>query len=93
MKCLRCGYCCQTLAVVIVVDPQKGIQEDNLTVIGENGRERCPHLRGECPGEFSCAIHNEPWYDETPCFSHGQIEKSPDTECRMGRYLLDKCDK
>ena len=28
MICLRCGYCCENLAVIIVDDPNKGICED-----------------------------------------------------------------
>jgi len=90
MKCLRCGHCCLTSFVVVVDNPDLPPTEDNLKVVGENGPERCPHLRGDKPGEYSCAIHDKPWYEETPCFAHGQIERSPDNECRMGRYLIDK---
>ena len=32
MECLRCGYCCKDLAVVIVDDPEKGITKDNLII-------------------------------------------------------------
>jgi len=89
MICLRCGYCCKTSMVVIVDDPAKGIVEGNLQPVGFGGSERCKHLVGDKPGEHACAVHNEPWYDETPCFRHGQIERSPQDECRMGRYILD----
>lgn len=89
MKCLRCGYCCMTSFVVVVDDPDRGPTADNLKAIGQNGYERCHHLQGTEPGEFSCAVHDKPWYPETPCFSHGQIERSPDDECRTGRYILD----
>jgi hypothetical protein len=75
--------------VVIVDDPKLGIVEDNLKAVGFNGPERCQHLVGDKPGEYSCAVHDEPWYCETPCASHGQIERSPTDECRMGRYILD----
>ena len=87
MKCLRCGYCCHKYLVVIVDDPNKGIEEDNL--IAHNGDGPCKHLEGNKPGEYSCKLHNKKWYKETPCYSHGQIEKSPDSECRIGRYILD----
>jgi len=87
MICLRCGYCCHKLAVVVVKDPTKGIEEDNLVLHEGNGP--CIHLGGNRPGEYFCKVHSEPWYKKTPCFSHGQIEKSPNDECRMGRYILD----
>lgn len=87
MKCLRCGYCCTTYLVVIVDDPEKGIAEDNIVV--QNGEHRCKHLQGDAVGVYSCALHDYPWYKETPCFDYGQIETSSDTECRMGRFILD----
>lgn len=88
MKCLRCGYCCQNLWVVVVDDPDKPISKQNLRVIGQNGPERCPHLRGNKPGEYSCAVHDRKWYKRTPCFKHGQIERSKDDVCRMGEYQM-----
>jgi len=79
------------MMVVIVDDPEKGIDSENLKAVGfEKSPERCQHLQGDRPGEHSCAIHHYPWYKDTPCYSHGQIEKSPTDECRMGRYLLNK---
>lgn len=87
MKCLRCGYCCMNMMVVVVDNPDKGIIEDNLiTHMGEG--KPCQHLVGNIPSEFSCAIHDKSWYNETPCFSHGQIEQNVDDVCRMGEYLL-----
>ncbi len=84
MICLQCGHCC-FYPVAIVVDPALGITETNIRMKGQD--ERCPHLNGDKPGEYSCSIHDEPWYSETPCCSHGQIEKS-NTDCRMGKFLL-----
>lgn len=89
MICLRCGYCCTNYSVVIVKDPQKGLREDNLTSIGFNGPERCPHLIGVKPGDFSCAIHQKRWYSKTPCKSHGQIEQT-NSPCRMGEFVLKR---
>jgi len=91
--CVRCGYCCKELCVIIVDDPEKGLDvsspdcRDNLVYHGGNGK-RCKHLRGDKAGEYSCAIHDEPWYKDTPCYSHSQIERSPDDVCRMGEYIL-----
>lgn len=90
MICLRCGYCCLTSCVIIVDDPEKGIQEDNNLILQNGLEKRCKHLRGDSSGEYSCAIHDKTWYKETPCFSHGQIESSTDTPCRMGVYILNK---
>lgn len=91
MKCLRCGYCCKNCMVVIVDDPGKGIDFDNL-IVHEGNNESCPHLVGDTPGEFSCAVHDKPWYKKTPCFSHAQIEHSMGDVCRMGEYILKNQD-
>jgi len=77
------------LCVVIVNDPQKGIHENNLKVHEGNGK-RCQHLRGNKPGEYFCIIHNESWYDQTPCYQFTQVERDSDTECRLGKYFLSK---
>ena len=73
---------------MIVEDPEKGIQEDNIIEHLGQGQP-CPHLDGDKPGEYSCKVHDRPWYKGTPCYSHGQIERG-NTECRLGRYILDK---
>ena len=86
-ECLGCGYCCKRLWVVIVDDPEKGISEDNLeTYLGDG---RCKHLLGNKIGEYSCAIHDKPWYNKTPCFQYTQISNSEDDDCRVGRFLTD----
>lgn len=86
MKCLHCGHCCQSLSVVIIDDPSKGIIADN--VIFHRGDGPCKHLTGDKPGEYKCAVHHYHWYRKTPCFSYGQVEQSVDTPCRMGEYIL-----
>lgn len=89
MICLRCGYCCTKLSVIIVDDPKKGIAEDNLIHYEGNGTP-CKHLRGDKPGEYYCAIHSEEWYPETPCYQHTQVEGIEDTVCRIGHYRIKK---
>jgi len=84
MKCLRCGYCCKNYAVIIVDDPEKGIAEDNLILHEGNGTP-CKHLRGE-EGSYSCALHDYPWYKDTPCFAFTQVEQK-DSLCRIGVYM------
>ena len=85
MRCLRCGSCCVRPTVLIVDDPALGVSGSNLTVSHAN--ERCKHLRGG-KAPYTCAIHDEPWYPETPCASHGQIECG-NTYCRAGNYFLN----
>jgi hypothetical protein len=87
MKCLRCGYCCTSLLAVIVVDPDEGIDPDNLTTIGMSGeKERCPHLLGDVAGEYSCAVHDREWYPDTPCAAYQS--HWPENTCRMGDFLI-----
>jgi len=88
MKCLRCGHCCTNYFVVIVDVPELGINEDNLKCKEQPGR--CQHLQGDQPGQHSCAIHDESWYKDTPCFEYGQIETDVDTPCRIGTYVLQQ---
>lgn len=87
MICLKCGYCCKNCCVVIVDDPEKYITKDNLIIHNGQGIP-CKHLNGSEPGKYSCNIHDKPWYKETPCFSHGQIERNVEDVCRMGEYVL-----
>lgn len=86
MKCLRSGYCCTHYDVMIVDDPEKGVTEGNVKY--KPSGEECQHLTGEGPGSYFCAVHNEPWYRETPCYEFIQIETHPDMPCRMGFKIL-----
>jgi hypothetical protein len=73
---------------MIVDDPKKGLREDNI-ILKETGIT-CKHLRGTKIGEYSCAVHHHKWYKKTPCYQHGQIERSKTDECRMGRYIINQ---
>ena len=88
MKCLRCGSCCITYDVIIVNNPDLRITEDNL--IAKHTGDKCPHLKGNVSGEYSCMVHNRIWYKKTPCFAHGQIEQSVDDPCRTGNYIMNR---
>ena len=88
MKCLQCGYCCTHYLVTIVDDPEIGydpMKNENLVV--HQGDGPCKHLQGDKPGEHWCAIHDKPWFKETPCHHFTQVEKD-NTPCRMGEYQL-----
>lgn len=84
MNCLRCGYCCHKLAVIIVANPKLGIVESNLEA--HNGSGPCKHLQGNKPGEYNCTIHDEPWYLETLCACYAQIGEG---NCRMGEAVMN----
>lgn len=78
--------------VPIIDDPEKGFIQNNIIVHDGDG-SACKHLTGNKAGEYKCKIHEYDFYRKTPCFDYGQIESSPDTECRMGRYIIDKHNK
>jgi Fe-S-cluster containining protein len=86
MKCLRCGYCCINYDVIIVDNPKLGIVESNLK--HKPSGIKCQHLIGNAPGKYSCTIHNEKWYKETPCFAFSQIESDINSPCRIGENVL-----
>lgn len=87
MKCLRCGYCCLHYIVAIIVDPGLGPVKGNVRGIN-CAKEYCPHLCTGEPGKFRCAVHDEPWFPDSPCGEFGQVENSPDTLCRMGAFIM-----
>lgn len=78
MACLKCGWCCTNLEVPIVIDPELGPQPGNIKTI-HGFLERCPHLQGDVPGKYSCAIHDKEWYAESPCGTY-----NPEDPCICG---------
>lgn len=82
-KCVRCGYCCHTLHVAIVVEPARGIVEGNLSI--HSGEGPCRHLLEDAPGKYKCSIHNESWYQDTPCAAYTQVGGGV---CRTGQAIL-----
>ena len=87
MKCLHCGYCCLTMWISIVVDPERGIVEGNIDCL--DGTRRCPHLEGEKRGSYFCRIHHYKWFVDTPCGRHSQFENG-DTNCRLGEHFMKR---
>lgn len=76
----------------MVDDPKKGPVEGNLIANDEFGIP-CKHLKGDKIGEYSCTVHDEPWYGDTPCADFGQIERDPNTPCRLGVREHEKAAK
>lgn len=95
MICVHCGLCCYDYPVGII---KKKFADYNAKSVEDfpeeafdikRGNTPCPHMYWE--GEFSrCAVHDKPWYHETPCFAFGQIEESPNNVCRIGEWILEK---
>jgi hypothetical protein len=86
--CLRCGYCCQTSLVTIVVDSEREPGPDNVRVINCL-EERCPHLEGSVAGKFECKIHNKGWFSGTPCGQYNTyVSGQKDVPCLMGEYII-----
>jgi len=74
---------------MIVGDPKLGIREGNI--IHHNGLGNpCKHLKQISEFKYKCAIHKYKWYKKTPCYQHGQIERSKNDLCRMGEFVLKK---
>lgn len=95
MKCIHCGYCCIMLDVIIVhpkyIEVIKSIEElcDEHMVMHKEYNQKCPHLYLQ-DQEWKCKIHDYPWFKDTPCARHSQIEESIESICRTGKYRKDK---
>jgi hypothetical protein len=90
MICQRSGRCCITSFVVVVVQ-EKG----EWRVKSKPPMVRCPNLTILQDGEAYCNVHNEPWYKDTPCYSHGNPEldidhaANPSRPCAIGKMLRE----
>ena len=90
MKCLRCGTCCKTGRALIVIDRELGpVGAENVRSINLS-KERCLYLIGDKPGEYDCSIHDEPWYDCTPCYAY--TREIPDIVCPIGIKALSRSE-
>lgn len=92
MICLNCGYCCVYHDVIIIhpdyINQINVVDDINMhTLMHKPSQTVCPHLYKD-NGKLLCQIHHKPWYNSTPCANHTQIE-SGNTECRLGRYVID----
>ena len=83
MKCLRCSYCCIAYDVIVPISKTKCAYKPH--------NQRCWNLEFNSDGA-TCKIHQEKFYERSPCDSHTQIE-SRGTDCRMGVYCLGEGGK
>lgn len=78
MICQRSGTCCTTMDVIIRVGDRYKMKP---------GGVQCPHLQWE-GNQASCAVHEEPWYKDMPCFVYGNPDIDPDFAPKRGRPCL-----
>jgi hypothetical protein len=74
------------LWAIVIKDSEGELVEGNLLAIGLGGPERCPHLRGDKVGEYSCAVHEKPWFKKMGCAEYQS--HWPDQKCRLGEFLV-----
>ena len=75
MICQRCGNCCLTMFVVI---------RDRDTLILNPADVLCPSVTWEVT-KATCAVHEEPWYNKSPCYVYGNHLVDPDFACKAGK--------
>lgn len=81
MICQRSGYCCINLFVVIVARDLEG----EWAFYSKPAGVQCPNLSFDENGDASCGVHDEPWYDTTPCHTYQNSEKDPDFFIKKGQ--------
>jgi len=90
MKCQRSGQCCITMAVIVPVWTLKGVRARY-----KPGDMPCPHLSYEGPIS-SCAVHDTPEYQGSPCWTYGNSDVDPDflakkgKPCPVGKLIQDQ---
>ncbi len=92
MICLRCGYCCINLSVVIIHPDfiQEELCVDDLPEEAFKLKldgEVCDYLTFK-NNKAICKIHHLNWFKYTPCHEYTQIAPTKDYNCRMGEHLL-----
>jgi len=81
---------------VIIVSPEYATEDfkpNSQMDLGEEVMHKptgitCPHLELKDDGYY-CKVHSMPWYKDTPCAAHGQVESAVTDNCRMGEYILN----
>jgi len=77
--CQRCGYCCVYLSVVI----PRVLSDGTMDYVYKPNDVLCPYLLLE-EGQASCTIHDEEFFEETPCHLHNNPDHDPDLGCWRG---------
>jgi hypothetical protein len=58
---------------------------DGLRARLKPGDAKCPHLSFDENLEASCAVHDIPEYENSPCWVYGNPDADPDFEVKRGR--------
>lgn len=80
MTCQRSGFCCIQYDVLIVDQHQWCMRY-------KPNKLRCPHLVGGISKPAECAVHDEWWFEATPCARHN--EGYGNDPCRIGVAFRD----
>jgi len=82
MRCFRCGWCCQARLTMFV-------QSKSLRLLRfeSRGGAKCPLLKGDKPGEYSCGDYGGANYREKYCDPFMQRENKSEP-CRIGEVVL-----
>jgi len=79
MLCQRCGLCCFTMGVTVMLDTPKG-----LVGAWKPDGVACPHMSFE-EGLACCAVHARPEYKDSPCWVYGNPDVDPDFAPKRGQ--------
>lgn len=71
--CVRCGYCCIALSLVVIRE-----EAGALVPYRKLPGRVCPHLVRASADLTTCAVHAAPWYVRTSCFAHKNPLLDPD---------------
>ena len=91
MICLRCGRCCSFPVGVVkpeyvdVFTLDADSKDLDKWTMWKSQDMICPHMTWD--GNIAiCAIHDRPWFPDTPCGRHGQFELRNE-KCRTGEWI------
>lgn len=84
MICQRTGYCCINMWVTVVVPDEDG----KLGVYGKPADVQCPNLKYDDKGSASCAVHEESWFEHTPCHRYQNSNIDPDFILKRGKKCM-----
>jgi hypothetical protein len=79
---------------VIIPGPSK----DGLRALMKPGNVMCPYLSFDWRMQASCAIHDLPFFEGSPCWTYGNPDVDPDfiakrgRPCPVGKLLRERGD-
>lgn len=93
MICLRCGYCCIEMSIVVPIK-----LENDFHAMIKPGRQACPHLKESSDGKYECVIHGTPESIGSPCWLYRSDldldhKLEPGKVCEVGLKMQDQGGK